>query len=71
MKTKSSYKSTILLVLALIAMFAGNAQTRISSPYSRFGIGDLQLMNSPVIMGMGGSTVALNSPAIVNFNNPA
>jgi len=47
------------------------AQTRISSPYSRFGLGDLHRNSSIVLMGMGGTSISFSSPYYINFSNPA
>lgn len=55
----------------MLSALLASAQTKISSPYSRFGIGDLHLNNNTTIMAMGGSSIALSSPLMVNFNNPA
>lgn len=61
----------VVAVCCMLAASFANAQTKISSPYSRFGIGDLHLNNNTTIMAMGGSSIALSSPLMVNFNNPA
>lgn len=71
MKTTNSLKFIALLAIGLFATATAGAQTRISSPYSRFGIGDLHLYNNTTVMGMGGTSIGLNSPLWVNFNNPA
>ena len=47
------------------------AQTKIGSPYSRFGIGDLARNSSIVNMGMGGTSLAFSSPFYINTANPA
>ncbi|MBE0663378.1 MAG: hypothetical protein IH597_13040 [Bacteroidales bacterium] len=71
MKTKKFFKVFTVLALCLFAFTSANSQTRISSPYSRFGIGDLHLYNHTSIMAMGGTSIGLNNPLLVNFNNPA
>lgn len=47
------------------------AQTRISSPYSRYGVGDLQNSRYMRNMSMGGLSLALHSSNAVNYSNPA
>lgn len=47
-----------------------NAQNA-SSPYSRFGIGDLQYNGFTEIQGMGGASIAVHEPFSINFANPA
>jgi hypothetical protein len=71
LKTTSSLKFITVLAIGLFAFATAGAQTRISSPYSRFGIGDLHLNNHTSLMAMGGTSIGLNSPLMVNFNNPA
>lgn len=47
------------------------AQTRISSPYSRFGIGDLHRNSNARYLATGGYSLGVRDPASVNFMNPA
>ncbi len=47
------------------------SQIRITSPYSRFGIGDLSDNNNAWNMTMGQLGIGLSSPYHVNFANPA
>ncbi len=47
------------------------SQISTNSPYSRFGIGNLNNSSSADQFGMGGSSVVYNSPDVINFNNPA
>lgn len=42
-----------------------------SSPYSRFGVGELQYNSDARFMGMGGITQGLNDSTYINFENPA
>lgn len=64
---------TKLLVVLAFCAFCGqlSAQKRISSPYSRFGIGDLQGNNGVYSMAMGGISYGVYSPYFVNPSNPA
>src|SRR3989304_1577353 len=47
------------------------AQTGTYSPYSRYGIGDLQGSGFAQNTAMGGIAYALNSPYHINLSNPA
>jgi len=61
----------IVLFILVFASIQINAQTRVSSPYSRYGIGDLQLNSQAWSMSMGGIGLAYRNPNTVNFSNPA
>ena len=64
----------IALLLILIAGFIIEttvAQTFVNSPYSYFGVGDLQDMTSVQNQGMGGLSIATRSDYSINLNNPA
>jgi hypothetical protein len=45
--------------------------TNTSSPYSRFGVGELQYNSIPRFMGMGGVSTGVNDSTYINFENPA
>jgi len=58
----------------LIFLFIGaniSAQNQLNSPYSRFGIGDLQSNVLSEYAAMGGTSIASNNAKIVNPYNPA
>jgi hypothetical protein len=60
------------MTIALLLLFqTAGAQTRISSPYSRFGLGELQFNQNFRNMGMGGLGMAYRSNQSVNYLNPA
>jgi len=59
-----------IMFLVLISPQAG-AQTRITSPYSRFGVGELMFNQSFRNLGLGGIGVAYRSNISVNNLNPA
>jgi hypothetical protein len=61
----------LYVVLLLAAGQPLLAQTRIGSPYSRFGLGDIQRNSSIVLMGMGGTSLSYSSPYHINMTNPA
>ena len=58
----------LLLVFAASALFA---QIRVSSPYSRFGLGDLADNNNAWNLAMGQTSISLRSPYHINYGNPA
>lgn len=62
---------TTLLTLALFFTSFTQAQTNISSPYSRFGLGQLHQNNSVRLLSMGGTGIAYKSNDCINTSNPA
>jgi hypothetical protein len=70
-KAKQHYRF-FLIFLIIIVSWQARAQVSISSPYSRFGIGDLRgNKNNVALFSMGGIRNAVNKPWIVNHSNPA
>ncbi|MFH0864681.1 MAG: hypothetical protein V1904_00700 [Bacteroidota bacterium] len=67
MKVKKIFSGTILFFI----LAAAYPQTRVNSPYTRYGIGDL--LNSKYIrnISMGGISFGYRSPYSVNYSNPA
>lgn len=64
-------KYNILFILILSSLILP-AQNKINSPYSRFGLGILHEKNINVqLMGMGGVSLAMADPTMVNPANPA
>ena len=63
----------ILYITFLSFCFLGQMQAQIStsSPYSRFGLGDLHQNIFPAFIALGGASTALGNPKSVNSNNPA
>jgi len=60
------------MLLGLLLMATNTfAQNRIISPYSRFGIGELQNNNFTRQMAMGGVKYAIRANDLINFYNPA
>jgi len=59
-----------LPILLLLVLYT-HAQIRISSPYSRFGLGDITGNNNAWNASMGKIGYGVRSPYHVNFNNPA
>jgi hypothetical protein len=61
----------IIVVLFVFIGLSAFAQLGTSSPYSRFGLGDLQGNAFPVYNALGGGVTALSSSNSVNPSNPA
>lgn len=70
MKSKRAITLLQTLIL-LLCIIQASGQNRISSPYSRFGIGDLMPNSSVYNMAMGGISYGVSSPFFVNTANPA
>ena len=65
-------KKYLLLPLFLFCLLPGlNAQIRIASPYSRFGLGDLSGNNNAWNFSLGQTGIALRSSSHINYTNPA
>ena len=64
-------KFLVTSILFLFFGFETTAQISTSSPYSRFGLGDLHKNILPSSIALGGSVTALNDPKIINLSNPA
>ncbi len=58
---------SLLILLAIFSAFTASAQSTSSSPYSKFGLGDLQQQSLPQNMGMGG--VAAGVRTLGGYNN--
>ena len=61
----------LVVVLFVFCGLSAFAQLGTSSPYSRFGLGDLQGNAFPVYNALGGGVAALSSSNSVNPSNPA
>lgn len=70
-QTNRTVRSLILTAFCLLSLSSAIAQNSSSSPYSRFGIGDLQFNGFARNLGMGGLNIALNHPFNLNPGNPA
>ncbi|HVI48881.1 MAG TPA: hypothetical protein VM802_28700 [Chitinophaga sp.] len=64
-------KVSILCFLVGFFLVANNAIAQDNSPYSRYGLGDLNNNQNTVNRGMGGVSQAYGDPQSVNFINPA
>jgi len=63
--------SMFVSLITFAGMNYANGQTRISSPFSRFGVGELMFNNNFRNLGMGGLGVGYRSNISVNSVNPA
>jgi len=61
----------LVLALSIFHGISAFAQLGTSSPYSRFGLGDLQGNTFPVFNSLGGGVTAFSNSNIVNPSNPA
>ncbi|MDD2344791.1 MAG: hypothetical protein PHY85_01465 [Bacteroidales bacterium] len=68
---KNNIKALIIILVIFIFSNELMSQNRISSPYSRYGIGSLQNRNTLTISSMGGLNKAVSDPLIINPGNPA
>jgi len=73
-KTFYSFPFLFLVLFLFMSRVAG-AQSNDISPYSRYGIGDLQDQSSALNLSMGGTGIAYhndaNPPFFINLKNPA
>ncbi len=60
-----------LLLIFIFSVFLASGQNNTNSPYSVFGIGELENSEGGRNMGMGGSGIALRSDLFLNLTNPA
>ncbi len=60
-----------LLIIVLFTTTLSEAQIRIASPYSRFGIGDITGNTNAWNLSMGGIGIGISSSSHINFSNPA
>ncbi|MGI4021723.1 MAG: hypothetical protein ACRYFA_09475 [Janthinobacterium lividum] len=64
----------LLIILLVLSGFAASAQSTSSSPYSKFGLGDLRQQSLPQNMGMGGIAAGIRTVGgynNINMLNPA
>ncbi|TKG97087.1 hypothetical protein EYV94_01270 [Puteibacter caeruleilacunae] len=64
-------KYICLLFLLLLVGGSSYAQNNTSSPYSRFGIGELENVTGGRYNAMGGVSIGMRSDIYLNLNNPA
>lgn len=67
-----TYTRLLLGVIVLITVTPYlNAQKLTSSPYSRYGIGDIYRPHFSLQYGLGGASAAITHPSFINISNPA
>lgn len=64
-------KASILCLLGGLFLAASNVTAQDNSPYSRYGLGDMNNNQNTINRGMGGVSQAYNDPQSVNYINPA
>ena len=64
-------KNRIAFVVFVLLSSIGVAQKGTQSPYSVFGIGELNMGQYASFMSMGGTSMACTDSTVANFNNPA
>lgn len=64
-------RQILISVILIIIILPAAAQTRITSPYSRYGVGELMFNQNFRNLGMGGLGVGFRSNQAVNDVNPA
>ncbi len=60
----------IVFTVLCAVFFQAHSQTT-SSPYSRFGVGEMNPVTSARSLAMGGTEIALDQPGFINYGNPA
>lgn len=71
MLKKNKRLAIITALLLIMHTFSTYAQLRISSPYSRYGLGEIQSSRYSKLMSMGGAGYAINDSLSLNLSNPA
>ncbi|MCL2027724.1 MAG: outer membrane protein transport protein, partial [Bacteroidales bacterium] len=69
--TYHSFRQSLYLLSFACFAVGSQAQNASNSPYSRFGIGDLQTIQTPRHLGMGGLSVGLAGVSDFSSKNPA
>jgi len=64
-------KIIILSLVFFMSIFSMNSQVNTSSPYSRFGIGEIENFSLGRTKGMGGISSGMRLPFEINLHNPA
>ena len=64
-------KLYLIIIVLLISTFQIKAQSFVLSPYSRYGLGEMQNNTEPVSFSMGGITSAFRDRYAINSFNPA
>ncbi len=70
-KRKIQYLIVVVAIIFAILPDISKAQSSISSPYSRFGIGETNIFNNAINNAMGGTGYAYRRNNSINYINPA
>src|ERR1017187_3218138 len=71
-KAKLKFLTTALNIFLVIFIVSNSeAQNNSTSPYSRFGLGDMQSLGFAETDAMGTASIAIHEPFNINFSNPA
>lgn len=71
MRIQNRIHKILFLLLAVSVCFEASAQNTISSPYTKYGIGETDLYTNAVNASMGGIGYAMHRNNMVNYKNPA
>lgn len=75
MRIKNNISARLFAVFAFLFLITCTnflqAQNATSSPYSRFGIGDLNSITFASNLSLGGTEIGLSQPGHINYGNPA
>ena len=64
-------RQLVLIIIFSVSVLVVKGQNNTNSPYSVYGIGELEYTGGGRNMGMGGSGIALRSDIFLNSTNPA
>lgn len=64
-------RTAVCAIVLLTFVQNTKAQKLTSSPYSRYGIGDIYRPHFSLQYGLGGASAAITHPAFINVSNPA
>lgn len=64
-------KHLLVFLTLFCSVLITSAQSYVNSPYSRYGLGELQMNSEPVSFAMGGLSAPLRERFSVNASNPA
>lgn len=62
---------TWVALFCSLFVFAAQGQNEISSPYSSYGIGNVNTSSNGILDAMGGVSYGMQHPYFINFRNPA
>ncbi|MBN2730436.1 MAG: hypothetical protein JXR53_14520 [Bacteroidales bacterium] len=64
-------KKLITGIILLLLIFNVSAQSLIESPYSRYGLGEINTNTNAHFFSMAGTSIGFRSPLLINTANPA